>query len=555
MGDTLALAADLISRAQRGGARDAVVRAEQALAAGPGPDPATVALQFALAVAESELARWDDAETASTRCISTAVRMGSPGWQVNALALRAQLRLAQGRTEEAVEDMVDGEVLLEMCDDRGLRNWAHAALGSAYQELRCYELALPHFQRAVRITEQPIPFPDSLHVDLFNLADLHLSWADELERVGLDTPERVAEHDEHVAQADEWTTEAQSGPAASHSSPWSTGFALLRASIDARLTPASALEGLTRLRDSGLESGRRDDAAMAGAALSRALRSLGDLEASDEAVHGAIDLLQRETLTSVALAVHHQAHETALALDRPGAREAAAYLRLSARLLWDQRLRTVAGTRARRDYALLARAHAEAARIAREDPLTGLANRRGLHEALAQMPTGPASLVVVDVDDFKAVNDTHGHGVGDEVLVRLGGAVRDAARGEDVVARWGGDEFVVLMRDGHDVARLVTDRISRALATLDWSATAPGLRVGASVGWASAGPGELTGDLLARADREMFGAKRRKPQPPTGAVSWSGSPSPARPDGPRPHLVRPRDGQPPADPEERSAPD
>jgi len=85
------------------------------------------------------------------------------------------------------------------------------------------------------------------------------------------------------------------------------------------------------------------------------------------------------------------------------------------------------------------------------DPLTGLYNRLFFNERIKEELNGvcrygePLSLIIIDIDKFKSVNDTHGHNCGDEILKRVGAAIYKAARSNDVVARYGGEEFVVLL--------------------------------------------------------------------------------------------------------------
>jgi diguanylate cyclase (GGDEF)-like protein len=111
---------------------------------------------------------------------------------------------------------------------------------------------------------------------------------------------------------------------------------------------------------------------------------------------------------------------------------------------------------------------------AQTDSLTGLFNHRSFHERLltalqeASRTHKPAAVLMLDIDDFKRVNDVHGHGVGDELLCALADTLRACVRPEDVVCRLGGEEFGVIMRscDGGDAAR-VAERIVERLADLD----------------------------------------------------------------------------------------
>jgi diguanylate cyclase (GGDEF)-like protein len=111
---------------------------------------------------------------------------------------------------------------------------------------------------------------------------------------------------------------------------------------------------------------------------------------------------------------------------------------------------------------------------AQTDSLTGLFNHRSFHERLltalqeASRTHKPAAVLMLDIDDFKRVNDVHGHGVGDELLCTLADTLRACVRPEDVVCRLGGEEFGVIMRscDGGDAAR-VAERIVERLADLD----------------------------------------------------------------------------------------
>ena len=140
------------------------------------------------------------------------------------------------------------------------------------------------------------------------------------------------------------------------------------------------------------------------------------------------------------------------------------------------------------------------------DSLTGIANRRAL-EARLRTQTAPATLIIVDIDRFKPVNDRFGHEIGDNVLRRIGQILRDCVRPGDLAARLGGDEFVLVLetadaevavRRGHEVR----DRIRSE----PWHDLDPELRVAASVGVACGQAGER--ELYRAADEALYEAKR-----------------------------------------------
>ncbi len=183
---------------------------------------------------------------------------------------------------------------------------------------------------------------------------------------------------------------------------------------------------------------------------------------------------------------------------------------------WPEATRRILGGAAQEASASLARAysHRDAEARAATDALTGLPNRRYFDEFVSLLArrrrAGDAvGILMVDIDKFKVLNDTHGHATGDDVLRAVAGAIVAAVREDDVPARFGGEEFVVLLRNPDPgVAVEVGERIRTAVRGLDLRRL--GVRsVSVSVGVAVATePDESIEDLIATADRALYRAKR-----------------------------------------------
>jgi diguanylate cyclase (GGDEF)-like protein len=165
----------------------------------------------------------------------------------------------------------------------------------------------------------------------------------------------------------------------------------------------------------------------------------------------------------------------------------------------------------------LAEENRHLAEAASTDAVTNVANRRHFDEFLAEQYRiavryhQPFSLAIVDLDNFKLVNDSYGHGAGDEVLATVATALRDQARSADLVARIGGDEFAVAMpgtdlRGAYEAAERLRAAVARACANMP---TTPGLPVTASLGVAELDVTRHSSPLalLADADRGVYAAK------------------------------------------------
>jgi diguanylate cyclase (GGDEF)-like protein len=185
---------------------------------------------------------------------------------------------------------------------------------------------------------------------------------------------------------------------------------------------------------------------------------------------------------------------------------------------FDQDQRLAAGSLASHAAIALenARLHRIVERQALVDGLTGIANRRQCEDALtaeiarAERLGSTLTLVLADLDDFKAVNDAHGHAVGDDVLRKFAAALRSTVRDSDLAGRWGGEEFLLLL-PGADATggALLADRVraafsERAFAGRDGET----VNVTCSFGVAQHRPGDDARELFASADRALYRAKR-----------------------------------------------
>lgn len=150
-----------------------------------------------------------------------------------------------------------------------------------------------------------------------------------------------------------------------------------------------------------------------------------------------------------------------------------------------------------------------------QDPLTGINNRASLEKAvpreinLAQRHGTPLTLLVVDVDYFKNINDTHGHQVGDAVLREITGVFTDTVRTTDLVFRYGGDEFVIALSNTDiDAARDVAERIREGIEKCQFSVGNVRLVISASIGMTELNGRDTLETAFRRADEALLLAKR-----------------------------------------------
>jgi diguanylate cyclase (GGDEF)-like protein len=198
-----------------------------------------------------------------------------------------------------------------------------------------------------------------------------------------------------------------------------------------------------------------------------------------------------EDLTEIRASIEKSATELRCSIDRMAAEGKAALDKLKAEVsVYQARLE-------------------EAELIASRDALTGVRSRPWVESQIEQalLAGEPLCIAIIDIDGFKHVNDEHGHLVGDELLKQFATELQSASRSTDIIGRWGGDEFIILLNSAIAEAKIQTDRLTTWVCgnySLQGNAAAIKLRVDASIGLAERLPDETMTALVDRADAEMY---------------------------------------------------
>ncbi|WP_086820908.1 GGDEF domain-containing protein [Allokutzneria sp. NRRL B-24872] len=439
--------------------------------------------------------------------------------QADAHALAGRRALMSGYEDTALSEVAAALVMLEgdpVPDVLfGGRTWARLLaaawvdIGLVLTQLGVYELADEVLARA-NLCVRENGGPHEIAVHMINRVRLLLGWGLRLERVG-----KGEEAVDRFATA--------SALAVSVEGPWRESLFPRRSDRPAAvqvpmLGAAHALarpstEHIERLEELLTLSMYPREQIVTAIALSRCLELAGRDEQAQRVLGDTRVQLARDTSEPTLMLC--LVREYARLCGPDGGRETSnaleAYATALEHELWTLREARVATLLTRLEHERLSREHGAIAQQALQDPLTGLPNRRALDErmdTLVATPSAyPLSVALVDLDGFKSVNDRCSHAEGDDVLRVIASTLRDALRGDDLVGRYGGDEFVVLLPGAPlGAAEAALSRAVEAVSRLpvDFSRG-----VTLSIGVVSVRPAETPGQALARADAAMYQAKRQ----------------------------------------------
>jgi diguanylate cyclase len=468
----------------------------------------------------------------ASRAMTLAQSLGDPVMLARARLASALVSRAVGDIDRALEELERAMPVAEESDDRSFRFDCQNLLGVAFAELNDLPMARAWLERALETAKAA----ELRHCEVTvsgNLARVSLALAHEAVKAGQPFVARerylraVAANEDVLKMAERYDTQ--------------------RGRFSAVVSRSEALANLGRFDEartgydeaSALLSKAGDSTGHVTLSLgvARLQRDEGDLDralttAEHAIVHGEMnglkgplapllelvaELAEQSGDLRGALKRYKRFHaiRDEVALGQAQARSQVMAVRLDTqRALAEvavEREKSARLTEANRDL----RARAESLSVeAHQDPLTGLANRRRLDSYLRTAHAEavgrnlPLCVAMMDIDDFKGINDRYSHAVGDQVLREVARLLRTQCREDDLPARFGGEEFVLVISNvGPWRAAGVCERFRRAVEAFDWASVAEGLQVTISVGVCDIAESATAGEGLGRADALMYEAK------------------------------------------------
>ncbi|WP_396287273.1 diguanylate cyclase domain-containing protein [Amycolatopsis sp. PS_44_ISF1] len=456
-----------------------------------------------------------EAEPRLDEMLAHTRRHGLSLLRADAHALRGRRLVLAAQEDAALTEIARALAILDdsTIPDRqvGVRNWNRMQSNAlidcwiVLNQLGVYEAAEEVIGRAHQAIRESAS-PHEITLQLINRVKMLLGWGLRLERI-----ERYDEAKEKFRTAASMAVAAE-GPFAESLFPRKAGVA----AVDQVGVLASALalhhpgeEHVARLRELNTGHHFPHDQEIVAIALARCLDRSARRDEALEVLREVSAAMSEESLQP-AMRLNVARELARLDTAEHSNRSLVDYATTLEAEMWTLRESQIATLNARREHERLSAEHGAITQQALQDPLTGLPNRRALDERLRTLASSadaqPLAVGLVDLDGFKGVNDKQSHAEGDNVLRVVASTLRDALRGDDVVARYGGDEFVVLLPGAPaSAAKMALGRAVKSVAQLPHHLSHG---VTLSIGLVSLRPQERAEQVLARADAAMYQAKR-----------------------------------------------
>ena len=458
-----------------------------------------------------------EAEPLLDEMLAHTRRHGLALFRADAHALRGRRLVLAKQEDAALTEIARALAILDDSNSPDMhmsrREWAKtqsSALVDCWivlNQLGVYEAAEEVIARAHQAIRETAG-PHEITLQLMNRIKMLLGWGLRLER--------VERHEEAAAKFSTAASMAVAveAPFAESLFPRRIGVpavdqvGVLAAALALAAPDESHTDRLQRLM---IEPGYPHEQVIVAIALARCLESARQRDDALKALYATkFNLAEDNSMPSMRLHLMREIARLDSEADSEASRALADYSAALEVELWQMRESQLATLDTRREHERLSAQHGAISQQALQDPLTGLPNRRALDEHLRALSAAttaqPLAVALIDLDRFKGVNDQHSHAEGDDVLRVVASTLRDALRGDDLVARYGGDEFVALL-PGAPVSA-AKQALGRAVTAVDSLPHHLSHGVTLSVGLVSLRPQERADQVLARADAAMYQAKR-----------------------------------------------